>query len=259
MRCPPASEIKPAHKLIVGNWKMNGLRADAKARVGDLVKAMTADTGVKYATVLCPPATLLADVRQALDDFYLCGEVVMAVGAQDCHAAASGAYTGDLSASMLADIGCSHVILGHSERRQGHGENDAQVAAKAVAAHAAKLVTIICVGETEAERSDGRHFDVVAAQIKGSLPDCATVENTVIAYEPVWAIGTGKTATNEDVAAMHAHIRTLAGEGMRILYGGSVKPSNAKDILHTPNVDGVLVGGASLVADDFIAIARASA
>ncbi len=259
MRCPSASEIKPVHKLIVGNWKMNGLRADAKTRVADLVKAMTADTDVKYATVLCPPATLLGDVRQALNDFYLCGEVVMTVGAQDCSAAASGAYTGDIAAPMLADIGCSHVILGHSERRQGHKETDAQVAAKAVAAHGAGLVTIICVGETETERSEGRHFDVVASQIKGSLPNCATVENTVIAYEPVWAIGTGKTATNEDVAAMHAHIRALAGAGMRILYGGSVKPSNAKDILHTPNVDGVLVGGASLVADDFIAIARASA
>lgn len=258
MRCPPASEIKPSHKLIVGNWKMNGLRADAKGRVADLVRAMTADTNVKYAAVLCPPATLLAEVRQALSDFYLCGEVVMTVGAQDCHSAVSGAYTGDISAAMLADIGCSHVILGHSERRQGHGETDVQVAAKATAAHAAGLVTIICVGETESQRSSGQHFDVVADQIKGSLPDCATVENTVIAYEPVWAIGTGKTATNDDVAAMHAHIRKLAGEGMRILYGGSVKAGNARDILHTPNVDGVLVGGASLVADDFIAIARAS-
>lgn len=259
MRCPPASEIKPHHKLIVGNWKMNGLKADARARLADLIAAMTADTDVKYAAVLCPPATLLGYVRQAMDDLYICGEVVMTVGAQDCHSAQSGAYTGDVSAAMLADIGCSHVILGHSERRQGHAEKDAQVSAKAVAAHQAGLVTIICVGETEAERGAGTQLDVVTSQIKGSLPACATPENTVIAYEPLWAIGTGKTATNDDVAAMHAHIRAIVGSGMRILYGGSVKAANARDILHTPNVDGVLVGGASLVADDFVAIARASA
>ncbi len=259
MRCPPASQITPAQKLIVGNWKMNGLKADARSRVEALVKAMTADTQVAYAAVLCPPATLIGHVRQALEDFYLCGEAVIAVGGQDCHSAASGAYTGDIAAAMLADLGCSHVILGHSERRQGHGENDATVNAKAVAAHAAGLVTIICVGETETERAEGRHLDVVAAQIKGSLPACATVDNTVVAYEPVWAIGTGKTATNQDVAAMHAHIRSLVGAGMRLLYGGSVKPSNAGEILNTPDVDGVLVGGASLVADDFVAIARAAA
>lgn len=258
MRCPPASEIKPRHKLIVGNWKMNGLQADGKSRVAALVRAMTADTDVGYAAVLCPPATLLGYLRQVLDDSYLCGEVVMALGAQDCHAQAAGAYTGDISAPMLADIGCSHVIVGHSERRHGHGESDAVVAAKAGAAHAAGLVALICVGETETERGQGRHFDVVAAQIAASMPPSATPDNTVIAYEPVWAIGTGKTATNEDVAAMHAHIRSLVGAGMRILYGGSVKPANARDILHLAHVDGVLVGGASLVVDDFVAIARAS-
>lgn len=259
MQCPSASQIAPNHKLIVGNWKMNGLKVDAKSRVSDLVKAMTADVGVAYAAVLCPPTTLLGYVRQVLDDTYLCGEVVMTVGAQDCHSATSGAYTGDISAPMLADIGCSHVIVGHSERRQGHGESDAVVQAKAAAAHAAGLIAIICVGETEVERGQGKHLDVVAAQIKGSMPQGSTPQNTVIAYEPVWAIGTGKTATNDDVAAMHAHIRSLVGAGVRILYGGSVKPANAHDILHIPDVDGVLVGGASLVADDFTAIARASA
>lgn len=259
MRCPSASEINPSQKLIVGNWKMNGLRADARQRVADVVTAMTADTEVAYAAVLCPPATLLGFVRQALDDLYICGEAVITVGAQDCHAASSGAFTGDIAALMLADMGCSHVILGHSERRQGHAEQSAQIAAKAAAAQAAGLVAIICVGETENERSAGRHFDVVAAQVAASLPQGYTADNTVVAYEPVWAIGTGKTATNDDIAAMHARIRGLVGQGVRILYGGSVKPAQAAEILHTPNVDGVLVGGASLVAQDFIAIARAAA
>ena len=200
----------------------------------------------------------MASVRQTVEDVYLCGEAVISVGGQDCSAETAGAYTGDISAPMLADAGASYVILGHSERRQGHGETDAMVAAKATAAHAAGLVAIICVGETEAEREAGKQLDVVAAQVKGSLPPGAKPENTVIAYEPIWAIGTGKTATAEDVRAMHAHLRALAGEGMRLLYGGSVKPANAGEILHTDNVDGVLVGGASLVAADFVAIARAA-
>jgi triosephosphate isomerase len=246
-------------KLIVGNWKMNGLKADARSRIGDIVGPVSADVGVKYSLVLCPPATLLDYSRQALDDLYVCGEATISLGAQDCHAEANGAFTGDIAPRMLTDCGCRYVILGHSERRQGHGETDAQVAAKAKAAHQAGLITIVCVGETEAERAASRHFDVVARQVKAALPDCATVENTVIAYEPVWAIGTGKTATAEDVRAMHAHLRELAGGGMKLLYGGSVKPANAAEILSTENVDGVLVGGASLVAADFVAIARASA
>lgn len=256
----PSCTAKPkaGQKLIVGNWKMNGLKNDALARISAIVKDLSADTDVDYMAVLCPPATLLATARQHVEDVYLCGEAVIAIGGQDCHTAESGACTGDISAPMLADAGCSYVIVGHSERRQGHGETDALVAAKARAAHAAGLVAIICVGETEAERNDGRHFDVVAAQARASMPEGATPENTVIAYEPIWAIGTGKTATAEDVRAMHAHLRGVAGAGMRLLYGGSVKPANAAEILATENVDGVLVGGASLAAADFVAIARAS-
>lgn len=256
----PSCTAKPqaGQKLIVGNWKMNGLKDDAKARISAIVKDLGADTDVGYVAVLCPPATLLATARQHVEDVYLCGAAVISIGGQDCSPTASGAFTGDVSAEMLADAGCSYVILGHSERRQGHDETDALVALKAKAAHAAGLTTIICVGETEEQRAAGKHLDIVAAQVKASLPACATVENTVIAYEPIWAIGTGKTATAEDVREMHAHLRGIAGEGMRLLYGGSVKPSNAAEILSTENVDGVLVGGASLVAADFVAIARAS-
>ncbi len=245
-------------KLIVGNWKMNGLKADARLRLGEIVTPVSADIDVAYSIVLCPPATLLGYVRQALDDLYICGEATISVGAQDCHAESHGAFTGDIAPRMLTDMGCTHVIVGHSERRHGHGETDAQVAAKAQAAHQAGLITIICLGETESERTAGHHFDVVSRQIKGSLPSGVTPANTVVAYEPVWAIGTGKTATADDVREMHAHIRQQCGEGMTILYGGSVKPGNAAEILSTPNVDGVLVGGASLVAADFVAIARAA-
>lgn len=258
MSRPENAATAAGKKLIVGNWKMNGLKSEGHARVAALVKEFSADVDVRYAVVLCPPTTLLSHLRQSLDDLYICGEALITLGAQDCHAEANGAYTGDVSARMLTDAGATHVILGHSERRQGHGENSAQVAAKARAAHQAGLITIICVGETEAERTAGRHLDVVAEQVRASLPDCATVSNTVVAYEPVWAIGTGKTATAADVAEMHRHLRGLAGEGMALLYGGSVKPANAAEILATPNVDGVLVGGASLVAEDFVAIARAS-
>ena len=258
MACPHPSTLTRDKKLIVGNWKMNGLRADSRERVAEMVKAFSADIGVSYGVVLCPPTGLTAVVRQYIDDLYLCGEAVIALGGQDCHAQAYGAFTGDTSARLLADLGCSFVIVGHSERRQLHGEDNARVKEKAAAALLCGLTPIICVGETEAERSAGQHLDVVAKQIKDSMPATATPENTVIAYEPVWAIGTGKTATANDVLEMHNHIREQLGNDMRILYGGSVKPSNAAEILHTQNVDGVLVGGASLVAADFIAIARAS-
>jgi triosephosphate isomerase len=214
--------------------------------------------GIGVELLVCPPAPLLAPVAEALD-----GSPVR-LGGQDCHAAGKGAHTGDIAAAMLADIGCAYVIVGHSERRQDHGESDAAVRAKAEAAHAAGLVAIVCVGETGQEREAGRALDVVADQLKGSLPAASTAANTVAAYEPVWAIGTGRTPTPDEIQAVHAHARTCIagalGEGeagsVRILYGGSVKPDNAKDFMKLSDVDGALVGGASLVAEDFLAIAR---
>jgi triosephosphate isomerase len=187
------------------------------------------------------------------------GEIVagsgIALGGQDCHAAAKGAFTGDISAEMLADAGCGHVILGHSERRHGHGEADAAVRAKVEAAGRAGLVAVLCVGETRAEREAGRAVEIVAAQLAGSMPADLGAERLVVAYEPVWAIGTGLTATTDDIAAMHAEIRTRIPAETRILYGGSVNPGNAPQILGLDEVDGALVGGASLNADDFWAIA----
>lgn len=243
--------------LIAGNWKMNGLRADGTALAGEMAKRLRAAGPVSFDMLVCPPATLLTVV----------GETIMgsslALGAQDCHAAEKGAHTGDISAEMLRDAGCRYVIVGHSERRQDHRETDAQVRAKAAAAHRAGLIAIVCVGETEAERDSGQAESVVARQLGGSLPDGASASNTVIAYEPVWAIGTGRTPTAEDIAAMHGKIRReLAGKltgpsDARLLYGGSVKASNAAEILGIPDVDGALVGGASLKADDFWAIAQA--
>jgi triosephosphate isomerase len=206
--------------------------------------------------MICPPATLLVLLAAAAK-----GTSVL-IGAQDCHAEPSGAFTGDLSAEMLKDAGASAVIVGHSERRSYHKETDADVRAKALAARRAGLCAIVCVGETRAEREDGRALAVVGTQLDGSVPDGATVENLVVAYEPVWAIGSGLTPTPTDVADMHAFIRQRLGsrlgeegQGIRILYGGSVKPSNAKELLHVANVDGALVGGASLKADEFLAIA----
>lgn len=241
-------------KLIAGNWKMNGLRADGLALARDLA-ALAAEPG-GFDLLVCPPATLVAAVADALAG----GRV--AVGGQDCHAREKGAHTGDVSPEMLKDAGATHVILGHSERRQDHGETDAQVLAKAEAARRAGLVAVICVGETRAERDAGRAEAVVAAQVAGSVPEGASAEGVVVAYEPVWAIGTGLTPTAADVQAMHAHIRrelakrVASAADMRILYGGSVKPSNAAEILGLPDVDGALVGGASLVAADFWAIAE---
>lgn len=248
-------------KLIAGNWKMNGLRADGVA----LAEAVSANAGALTPEgpdlLICPPATLIEAVGRAVS-----GSTV-ALGAQDCHWEKSGAFTGDISAAMLADLGCGYVIVGHSERRQGHRENDRTVAAKAAAALEAGMVPIICVGETEAERDSGRAVSVVSEQVRSSLPDGARDAEIVIAYEPVWAIGTGRTASPRDVDEMHAVIRQVLTEAvgaeraaaLRLLYGGSVKPGNAAELLSVANVDGALVGGASLVADDFLAIARAAA
>jgi len=240
--------------LIAGNWKMNGLTGDGTA----LAKALAAgSSGVGCDLLVCPPYIQIGSVGQVLS-----GSPV-ALGAQDCHANESGAHTGDVSTEMLADIGCGFVIVGHSERRADHSEMDATVYAKAMAAYRAGLVAVICVGETEAERDAGQADAVVAGQIGGSLPNDATAANTVIAYEPVWAIGTGRTPTPEDVQAIHGHMRATvsASHGadfanqVRLLYGGSVKPANAAELMALADVDGALVGGASLVAEDFLAIA----
>jgi triosephosphate isomerase len=239
--------------LVAGNWKMNGLRSSA-AEFTRIVEGAQKLTAVDL--MICPPATLLVLLAAAAK-----GTSVL-IGAQDCHAEPSGPFTGDLSAEMLKDAGASAVIVGHSERRSYHKETDADVHAKALAARRAGLCAIVCVGETRAEREDGRALAVVGTQLDGSVPDGATVENLVVAYEPVWAIGSGLTPTPTDVADMHAFIRQRLGsrlgeegQGIRILYGGSVKPSNAKELLHVANVDGALVGGASLKADEFLAIA----
>jgi triosephosphate isomerase len=245
-------------KLIAGNWKMNGLRADGLALAAELARRL-AGKRLGCDLLLCPPATLVHAVAEAL-----AGSGI-AVGGQDCHAAPSGAHTGDIAASMLKDAGCSHVILGHSERRTDHHESDAQVHAKVEAARAAGLTAIVCVGETAQQRDAGQALAVVARQLAGSLPDGLSAAQLVIAYEPVWAIGTGRTPTAADVAAVHRHIRSeLAGRvdeaaRVRLLYGGSVKPDNARELLHVADVDGALVGGASLKAEDFWAIAAAAA
>ena len=237
--------------LIAGNWKMHATLSDVAAIAMPLREP--ADS-LGCDLLVCPPATLLHAVAQAL-----AGSRV-AVGAQDCHAAPAGAHTGDISAAMLRDAGAAWVILGHSERRADHNETDALVREKAGAAVAAGLLPIVCVGETEAQRVAGQQNAVVGAQLAGSLPDDFA---GVVAYEPVWAIGTGRTPTEADVVAMHAFIRATlalrfgaAGGALRILYGGSVKPGNAAALLHLPEVGGALVGGASLKAEDFLAIAR---
>jgi triosephosphate isomerase len=239
-------------KLIAGNWKMNGLLADGislAAKVAELAKPRAHKCDI----LICPPYTLLVEAVRAV-----AGSSV-AVGGQDCHAKASGAHTGDVSAQMLTDLGCRYVILGHSERRADHGESDAQVKAKAEAALAANLTPIVCVGETESERDSGKTLEVVGRQLKGSLPQGGTAERVVIAYEPVWAIGTGRTPTLDEVQEVHAMIRRESGlgNGVRILYGGSMKPSNAKELLALSDVDGGLIGGASLKPEDFWAIVAA--
>lgn len=240
-----------AAKLIVGNWKMNGLMADSEERTQKLLSGLKTRKSPAFEVALCPPATLIGFLTD------LAGSSTVKWGGQDCHAEVSGAFTGDISAAMLKDLGCSYVILGHSERRQHHKETSADVQAKAKAVHAAGLTAIICVGETDAERSAGKANDIVGEQLAASLPEGATAANTVVAYEPIWAIGTGKTASADDIKTMHRHIRGEVGS-LKILYGGSVKQSNAAEILHTPDVDGVLVGGASLKADEFLGIAEAA-
>jgi triosephosphate isomerase len=236
--------------LVAGNWKMNGLRADGVALATDI--AARAKAGAPDCELLvCPPATIVASVGAAI-----AGSPV-ALGGQNCAAAEKGAFTGDVSAEMLRDAGCSYVIIGHSERRHGCGEGDAAARAKVVAAWRAGLTAILCVGETRAEREEGRAAAVVAAQLAGSLPEGAAPDKLVIAYEPVWAIGTGLTPTLDDIAAIHGAIRADIPQGTRILYGGSVNPKNAAEILALDDVDGGLVGGASLKADDFWAIAEA--
>ena len=246
-------------KLVAGNWKMNGLRASMAEL--DTMLGGARDAGCDV--LVCPPATLLAMFHWRVGSSKAGGSV--AIGGQDCHPAASGAHTGDVSAEMLADAGATHVIVGHSERRADHGEDDALVRAKAEAARRAGLVAIVCVGETEAERDAGRALDVVAGQLAGSVPDGAGPDGTVVAYEPVWAIGTGRTPSTDDIAEMHGHMRRLlAGrlgpeaDGIRLLYGGSVKPGNAAEIFAVPDVDGALVGGASLKAADFLGIVAAA-
>jgi triosephosphate isomerase len=241
--------------LVAGNWKMNGLKSSA-AEIEKLVTAMR--PARKHDLMVCPPATLLtAFVALAKASSLL-------IGGQDCHPEPAGAFTGDIAAEMLADAGASAVIVGHSERRTYHNEDDALVRRKALAAWRARLTAIVCIGETEGDREARRTLDVVGRQLDGSLPDGATAANLVVAYEPVWAIGTGRTPTPADVVEVHNFIRErltarfgAAGEGMRVLYGGSVKPANARELLTLDNVDGALVGGASLKADDFLGIAAA--
>lgn len=242
--------------LVAGNWKMNGLTASLLEAEKLAAGVASGQTGGCEA-MLCPPATLLAPMHAKL------GSGPVLLGGQDCHAAASGAHTGDISAEMIKDAGGVAVIVGHSERRADHGEDNAVVQAKALAAHRAGLIAIVCVGETEAERNAGKALEVVGRQLAGSLPDGANAANLVVAYEPVWAIGTGRTPTAADVAEVHAFIRAqlLArfpdGAAFRILYGGSVKPSNAAELMGVANVNGALVGGASLKAEDFLGIIAA--
>jgi triosephosphate isomerase len=244
--------------LIAGNWKMNGLKADALALATGIADGVKQAGWNDREVLICPPATLVMAVAEAVK-----GSGVL-VGGEDCHAKASGAHTGDISAEMLRDAGASHVIVGHSERRTDHGETDAVVRAKAEAAWRAGLLPIVCIGETLAEREAGKELSVLATQLKGSVPSGATAAKLVVAYEPVWAIGTGKTPTTAEVAAAHAHIRDILGglmsdaAAVRLLYGGSVKGSNAAELLAAGDVDGALVGGASLKADEFLAIAKAA-
>jgi len=245
------TEIRP---FVAGNWKMNGLRASLGEI--DALREQVAAAELDLDIMVCPPATLTAATAQRLVG------TPVGVGAQDCHTEASGAHTGDISPEMLADAGAVAVIVGHSERRADHGESDAVIRLKARAAHRAGLVSIVCVGETEQERRSGRTLDVVTGQLRGSLPPQANAADTIVAYEPVWAIGTGLTPTPDDIAEVHAAIRSTLGDCMeddngqavRILYGGSVKGSNAAELMAIPDVNGALVGGASLKAQDFFEI-----
>ncbi len=243
-------------KLIAGNWKMNCLQAEGIALAKEVAAKVKADK-FDCDFLICPPFTLLGLIKKCLRG------TKIALGAQDVHFMVNGAHTGDISPLMLTDLGCTYTIIGHSERRVDHFESDELICRKAVAAHQAGLRTVICIGETGAERDAGKTIKVCQKEINGSVPDDATAQNTVIAYEPIWAIGTGKTPTAADVEEVHAAIRKAltkklgkaTANKMRILYGGSVKPSNAAELLSLPDVDGALIGGASLKAEDFINIA----
>jgi triosephosphate isomerase len=243
-----------ARSLIAGNWKMNGLRG-AKAELLKIIGGAR-DLNPTTDILVCPPATLITGFAA------LTRGTRIAIGAQDCHAEAGGAFTGDLSAEMLKDAGASAVIVGHSERRSFHHESDAEIRAKALAARRAGLLAVVCIGETRAEREAGHTIEVVGRQLAGSLPDGADAGSIAVAYEPVWAIGTGLTPSVADVAQVHGFVRAELGTryggaaaGMRVLYGGSVKPGNAAELMAVENVDGALVGGASLKAEEFLAIA----
>jgi triosephosphate isomerase len=251
------TQVRAPKPLVAGNWKMNG----TKTSLGEVKKLATAlaKNKAKCAVMICPPATLLAPMKGLKAKG-------IALGGQDCHAASSGAHTGDVSAQMLKDAGATAVILGHSERRADHLETDKQVKAKVAAAHGAGLMAIMCVGESLKQRKSGDTLKVVQAQLRGSLMDGCTAKNIVIAYEPVWAIGSGLTPTVAQVEEVHtalrkALVRRFGAEGakMRILYGGSVKPANAAELMAVPNVNGALVGGASLTAKDFGGIVKAYA
>jgi triosephosphate isomerase len=244
--------------LVAGNWKMNGTTAMLKEP--RLLAGMLRDVKLRCEVLVCPPATLIRRVKSVMKGSRI------KLGGQDCHWNTNGAHTGDISAEMLMDAGCTAVIVGHSERRANHAETDDMVANKAKAAHATGLIAIICIGETLDQRKGGKTLEVVSTQLKSSLPEGSTAMNTVIAYEPVWAIGTGLTPTVAEIAEVHTHIRAdlaklLGDEGpkIRILYGGSVKPSNAAELMAADNVNGALVGGASLKASDFIGIIKAYA
>lgn len=246
-----------ARKIAAGNWKMNGTRA-ALSELAALADALPAEPPE---VVICPPAPLLFRAAEAT------AQVGIAIGGQDCHAAASGAFTGDVSAQMIADAGATYVLVGHSERRAAHHETDADVRRKAQAAHAAGLTAVICIGEELSEREAQNTLAIIGGQLAGSVPDGITAENTVIAYEPIWAIGTGKVAALPDIIEVHDFIRAELTDrfgadlaaGISLLYGGSVKPDNAATIFEAANVDGALVGGASLTAQDFAPIITALA
>ena len=251
------SVIRP---LVAGNWKMNGLAASLGEARRVRERLGQADFAPSVDVMICPPATLIGALAHDAAGSRLL------VGAQDCHRSASGAHTGDVSAEMVKDAGASAVIVGHSERRADHGERSTDVQAKALAAHRAGLTAIVCIGETAGERKTGLTLAVVARQLGASLPEKAAAADTVVAYEPVWAIGTGLTASVADVAEVHGHLRRALverygqeGRRMRILYGGSVKPDNARELMAVAEVNGALVGGASLKADDFLAIVAACA
>ncbi len=249
-------------KLIAGNWKMNGTESGAVSLISDIAAGLEKNKALlqRCDFLVCPPATHIYVVKRRIDH----GHVPVETGGQDCAATENGAFTGDISAAMLKDMGCGYVILGHSERRTLHKESSALVKEKAGRANAHGLITIICVGETLSEREAGKEFDVVGRHLAESLPSGAGAGNTVIAYEPVWAIGTGMNATPADVKAMHAFIRERLKENvadsanMRILYGGSVKPENASSLFEVENVDGALIGGASLKAEQYLGIAEAA-